>query len=66
MNQFVATLWEKVFRSANGSVLRRPQGAGAEFKAFDKIMKRPGGKPRDGDQLPHRRKGERVSGYLHK
>ncbi|MBI3709038.1 MAG: toxin-antitoxin system HicB family antitoxin [Proteobacteria bacterium] len=56
INQFVATaVAEKVaaLRTATYFAERR---ARADFKAFDRIMKRRGGeKPRPGDELPARR-----------
>ena len=46
----------KALRHANGGVLRQSQSR-ADYKAFDKLMGRRGGKrPRAGDELPPRTK----------
>ena len=53
MNQFVATAVAEKVSALQTAVFFADREARAEFKAFDKIMKRRGGKPpRDGDQLP--------------
>jgi NaMN:DMB phosphoribosyltransferase len=53
INQFVATaVAEKVSALQTASYFTDRQ-ARADFKAFDKIMKRRGGsKPREGDEMP--------------
>ena len=53
INQFVATaVAEKVSALQTASYFTNRQ-ARADFKAFDKIMKRRGGsKPREGDEIP--------------
>ena len=53
MNQFVATAVAEKVSALQTAVFFSDRKARAEFKAFDKIMKRRGGKPpRDGDQMP--------------
>ena len=53
MNQFVATAVAEKVSALQTAVYFEDRKARAEFKAFDKIMKRRGGKPpRDGDQMP--------------
>jgi hypothetical protein len=53
MNQFVATAVAEKVSALQTAVFFEDRKARADFKAFDKIMKRRGGKPpRDGDQMP--------------
>jgi hypothetical protein len=53
MNQFVATAVAEKVSALQTAAFFSDRKARAEFKAFDKIMKRRGGKPpRDGDQMP--------------
>ena len=53
INQFVATAVAEKVSALQTARLFEDRKARADFKAFDKIMKRRGGKPpREGDQLP--------------
>jgi len=52
MNQFVATAVAEKVSALQTARYFQDRKARANFKAFDKIIKRRGGKPpRDGDQL---------------
>jgi hypothetical protein len=53
MNQFVATAVAEKVSALQTAKFFEDRKARADFKAFDKIMKRRGGKPpSDGDELP--------------
>ncbi len=53
MNQFVATAVAEKISALQTARFFQDRKARADFKAFDKIMKRRGGKPpRDGDEIP--------------
>ena len=53
MNQFLATAVAEKVSALQTATFFNDRKARAEFKAFDKIMKRRGGKPpREGDELP--------------
>jgi hypothetical protein len=53
INQFVATAVAEKVSALQTATYFADRKARADFKAFDKILKRRGGKPpREGDQLP--------------
>lgn len=53
MNQFVATAVAEKVSALETARFFADRRARADFKAFDKIMKRRGGKPpREGDEMP--------------
>jgi len=53
INQFVATAVAEKVSALETARFFQDRKARADFKAFDKIMKRRGGKPpRQGDELP--------------
>jgi hypothetical protein len=53
INQFVATAVAEKVSALQTATYFADRRARADFKAFDKIMKRRGGrKPREGDELP--------------
>lgn len=53
INQFVATAVAEKVSALQTAAYFRDRQARADFKAFDKIMKRRGGsKPRAGDEMP--------------
>ena len=53
INQFVATAVAEKVSALETAHFFADRKARADFKAFDKIMKRRGGKPpREGDQMP--------------
>ncbi|MBI3694087.1 MAG: toxin-antitoxin system HicB family antitoxin [Acidobacteria bacterium] len=53
MNQFVATAVAEKVSALQTARFFKDRKARADFKAFDKIMKRRGGKaPREGDEMP--------------
>jgi len=55
INQFVATAVAEKVSAMQTARFFQDRKARADFKAFDRIMKRRGGKPpRAGDELPHR------------
>jgi hypothetical protein len=57
INQFVATAVAEKVSALQTARFFADRNARADFAAFDKIMRRRGGKaPREGDELPARRK----------
>ena len=55
INQFVATAVAEKVSALETAAYFTDRQARADFKAFDKIMKRRGGsKPREGDEMPSR------------
>ena len=55
MNQFVATAVAEKVSALETARLFQERKARADFKAFDRIMKRRGGEPpRAGDEMPRR------------
>jgi len=53
INQFVATAVAEKVSALQTATLFQQRKARADFKAFDRIMKRRGGKPfRAGDEMP--------------
>jgi hypothetical protein len=59
INQFVATAVAEKLSAMQTAEFFTSRKARADFKAFDKIMRRRGGKrPRPGDELPRRTRGE--------
>jgi len=59
INQFVATAVAEKLSALQTAEFFTSRKARADFKAFDKIMGRRGGKrPRVGDELPARTRGE--------
>src|SRR5262250_293314 len=66
INQFVATAVAEKLSALQVAEFFTDRKARADFKAFDKIMKRRGGKPpRTGDEMP-RRKSKSVRQGLDK
>jgi len=58
INQFVATAVAEKLSALQTAEFFSSRKARADFKAFDRVMKRRGGKPpRDGDELPPGRAG---------
>jgi hypothetical protein len=58
-NQFVATAVAEKLSAMQTAEFFASRKARADFKAFDKIMRRRGGKrPRPGDELPTRPRSE--------
>lgn len=58
MNQFVATAVAEKVSALQTARFFEDRKARADFKAFDKIMRRRGGKPpREGDEMPGWKKG---------
>ena len=56
INQFVATAVAEKLSALQTAEFFTDRKSRADFKAFDKIMKRRGGKlPRTGDEMPSRR-----------
>jgi|SRR6516225_971478 hypothetical protein len=56
INQFVATAVAEKLSALQTAEFFADRRAGADFKAFDKLMKRRGGKPpRPGDEMPGRK-----------
>ncbi len=59
INQFVATAVAEKLSALQTAEFFASRKARADFKAFDKLMGRRGGKrPRAGDELPPRTRGE--------
>jgi len=59
INQFVATAVAEKLSAMQTAEFFASRKARADFKAFDKIMRRRGGKrPRPGDELPTRPRSE--------
>jgi hypothetical protein len=59
INQFVATAVAEKISALQTAEYFASRTARADFKAFDKLMRRRGGKrPRAGDELPSRTRGE--------
>ncbi len=59
INQFVATAVAEKLSALQTAEFFASRRARADFKAFDKLMGRRGGKrPRAGDELPARTRGE--------
>jgi hypothetical protein len=59
INQFVATAVAEKISALQTAEYFASRKARADFKAFDKLMGRRGGKrPRAGDELPSRTRGE--------
>lgn len=57
INQFVATAVAEKVSALETAKFFADRKARADFKAFDKIMKRRGGEPpRQGDEIPKRKK----------
>ncbi len=55
INQFVATAVAEKVSALQTASFFQDRKARADFKAFDRIMKRRGGKPpREGDEMPRR------------
>jgi hypothetical protein len=58
INQFVATAVAEKVSALQTAAYFTDRQARADFKAFDKIMKRRGGsKPREGDEMPSQAQG---------
>jgi hypothetical protein len=58
INQFVATAVAEKVSALQTAAYFTDRKARADFKAFDKIMKRRGGsKPREGDEMPSQAQG---------
>ena len=58
INQFVATAVAEKVSALQTAAYFTDRQARADFKAFDKIMKRRGGsKPREGDEMPSQARG---------
>jgi hypothetical protein len=57
INQFVATAVAEKVSALQTATYFADRRARADFKAFDKIMRRRGGSPpRDGDEIPRRKR----------
>lgn len=57
INQFVATAVAEKVSALQTATYFADRRARADFKAFDKIMRRRGGRtPRDGDEMPRRKR----------
>ena len=63
INQFVATAVAEKVSALQTAKYFADRQARADFKAFDRIMKRRGGKaPRKGDEMPGGPRGRRATG----